>query len=1101
MADTFLSTHVIRPAVANPAALSLATSVFDNILCAVTSLGKVFMLEKTNNETPDNVTIIAAFGGGNWIQVKGRVFSSVPDEATMIALHATEGDIAFRTDTNSSFIKNNLITSTIADWLPLSAATTPNVNFVSTSYVGALSDNEGLVVFNNLTANENFTLPENATAAIPVGGFIDVYNFSFYKVTPILQGSDTAVFLNPITLLGSVRFKKISITGSASEWEMIFRSNIIPIITAVTPPYALSVNDVETIIDVISPGIITVGGPPPAGSFVGVGGTVKNSSTGIVKIKGSMGATFEGKSEYDLMPGQAIFFGFDGISDFKIVNQFVGTQNLLEPVDLSGSTTVTLAAAYHGKAIKVGNNGTGGIVLPQNSTVFLPVGFTTEAINQGVANFNFVVQGSDIILNGQTLLRNNKCRIRKVGVDITGLISTWLIDDLDQSETVPDNIFSSIGSFPLTAAYNKSTIIQTSPQTITLPVPVVIYSGIWDGFSFTVKNICGANTTLSALVGTLIEGSSSLIIPNNTAFKINVWNGNYYVVGSYQIVSSTSSDFISAPLIRTSGTYNVTESDKGKIIVGDNTASLFVNLPNFPALSSQFYCTFVSASLYPTIVNSSPSQLLGGQQFISIPLSGSLMVGLDSVQYQVLNNPIHHSPQILITLNSTTATVGSINDGGVIINKSLGSEIAFPPIGTGEIQSGWKCTIINDSNNILALHANLPNLLEGYTDLELSPNTRVTVEAQSNLASGAHYIFTDKTNFFTNNLVEKVTILTGATTLDVSHVGQYITGSGGTPFDVGLPQASSVPPNSLIWIDSGTSTALQILPFGSDKIDGYTTPKPIPLNTGTPFIRTDSTNWKSAINPFPNRNTFAVSSITLLQRHWGAVIYGEVAGGIITLGAFGSILPQNWCVTVKNISSGNITVQTTGSDTIDGSSSILIASNGCIDIFGGVDPLAGTNNFSLLSKIGVDTGSPKTLIWNTDTNDSATTGDAFGGLIRVRKLVGNTSFGFILPDDVNTFISFQAILYFGTIVGTAPFNVGIRGLYGAYPGGIDANVTGSTIGITPTGNNTWSTLNIASAFGGFGPFGGNTGSIEINPAVGWPTDSGVVGFKLIYNPL
>lgn len=726
---------IIRYPVADVATLgSINTSTYsDGVIAVVQSLGKAFQLHKSSTETPDSVGVIGATGGGNWIQIKSRVFSSIPDEATMIALPATEGDIAFRSDTNSSFVKNNLITGTITDWVPLSENPIPTVNVQTASYIGQLSDNEGLVVFNNLTADSTFTIPENATAAIPVGGFIDVYNFSFYRVTPVLQGSDTSVFLSPITLLGSVRFKKISITGSISDWEMIFRSNIIPIVDAVTPPYSLQLTDIETIIDVVAPGQITVTGLPSPDTFTGIGGTVKNSSAGVVQVIGAGGATFEGQPEYDLMPGQAMFFVFDGISDFKVITQFVGTKNLLPPIDLTGSTSVTLTALHHGKIVSVGNGSAGTITVPQNSTQFLPIGYQTEIVNTGIEEFTFVPQGSDTIVNNQPLLRNNKCRIRKSA--ISGLISTFVIDSMDESDTVPDKLINISGTVTLLPSHSKVILVQTDAQTLLLPQPVAVNPGIWQGFRFTVKNTSGVTNTLQALTGTQIENSTTLSVPPRTAYEITVDNGNYYVIGAYQFTAPSSGNFIQNVSAKTL-VYTVTPADIGTAFRPTPPFDLVLQLPAAASVPPNFY-VIASSSSANVVTLSGLVDPIAGQGNVALPFGSGAIVYSDQTEWKLATANLHHLQCL--------AVIGTpFNLNNTLENQFLIFTVANPVLnvfglGANIINVGYEQEGVNLSGTPLTLQGALGVLIDGFNSAIIPPGAKFKLRAVNNYPDGSNY--------------------------------------------------------------------------------------------------------------------------------------------------------------------------------------------------------------------------------------------------------------------------------------------------------------------------------------------------------------------------
>lgn len=125
--DKNLNKLIVNPPVATATTLTAIASglAADGILCEVVDLKRLYYLDKVSVETPDNSSVIAASGGGNWIQAKGRFFDSVADEAALIALPATCGDIAYRTDNKSYYLRNSANLASILDWNILIAASIP----------------------------------------------------------------------------------------------------------------------------------------------------------------------------------------------------------------------------------------------------------------------------------------------------------------------------------------------------------------------------------------------------------------------------------------------------------------------------------------------------------------------------------------------------------------------------------------------------------------------------------------------------------------------------------------------------------------------------------------------------------------------------------------------------------------------------------------------------------------------------------------------------------------------------------------------------------------------------------------------------------------
>lgn len=95
------------------------------------------------------------------------------------------------------------------------------------------------------------------------------------------------------------------------------------------------------------------------------------------------------------------------------------------------------------------------------------------------------------------------------------------------------------------------------------------------------------------------------------------------------------------------------------------------------------------------------------------------------------------------------------------------------------------------------------------------------------------------------NMLWSITTITSAATLDEGAFVNFIDGSGGS-FDVALPPASSTAAGTVFMIkriDTNNGSTINVVPDGTDMIDGVASSNGLGINGSVTLVLQDSSNW------------------------------------------------------------------------------------------------------------------------------------------------------------------------------------------------------------------------------------------------------------------
>lgn len=1108
---TYLDLHkrICAPVVANPSALSALVTIFDNVICPVLSLKKNFVLQKTSTETPDNVSVIAANGGGNWVQIKGRYFSSVADDSALLSLITSEGDIAFVTADNTTYIKNNGAAGTMADWSIINEDSSfmPNINIQTTAYEVTEEDKNGTVCFQSLIEASVFEIPTFSDVPFPVGTFIDVVNESNFYVVPLLDGSDTFDNYQFLPPQSSVRFQKNSQDGSGnSAWSTLFFQNTTVGITNLVGTTSITIapqhNNQELIIGSTSTGSIVL--PDNGTQFLPIGFTVSFYNSLAIPFVFSVSSGDSITNNQSISPKNNVSItkiAIDGsdVSTWLINKLDMSTTTPRKTFLISAGSLHIIDATYNNSDVYFTNDCSVTLIGPLTSNGLYP-GSNTYFKNISTSSFSHVNFGAPAIDGDTTWILN---QYEAVKFEVQN--GQWFIQNVYQmpitpyNPDVPRTVVYKNSSFNITdTTYNNTDVYFTNGIGCTLSNPGT--GGIVDGINTLFKNISGSECELNGN----IDGLTTVVMPNYTAYQLEANGSQWSIITSYSIPSASN---IVTTSNRTSGTYFLSNSDSGTLIVCDDTAPLEIALPStFPAPNAVL---INSGAIFPTTLVSSFTPIAGQASF-TIPLGTGVILTNDGTQFNITGSSIPWPASTNLLTASMAYTVGALDQGTSIVATNTNIEILLPEANTGAIPNGWQADFYNASTTPLAFTGLSSTTVEGYNTVYMQPGYRGKLSLD---ATTGQYIFLTQTNFLNGGIVSFVNQETsnyspGSNQMGQAFIANYpFASTGPNPIVASMPGCSQVASSSLVWLGSSGTQQTQIAPQGTDTIGNYEMPVLIPPNSGVGLYQTSPTDWELIGNPQNNRNNFTVSgNLTLSKLHWGGIIEMTTAGALVIIPRFqtsyvatNAMVEYFWC-TVKNGSTGNVTITTNSPDTLDGVTSVVIPPYGSLEFHGRPDPGANHNNFYSLNSGngGGGVSSVKVYEWAAPPTDSFSSFYGSSQAIQGSALPITTvvNFPFKIPSDFYSLVSLIIVYYVNAT--SLSYALTINSSFSPYDGSGSFDNGSNGYAVTPV-QLKFNNLDISSLF----TFVDNKswGTISIQQTTNITAPLLVVGFILTYNTI
>jgi len=1103
----------LREPYATPSALASVnmTGAANGIIAVVTSLSKLFQFQSGSTETPDNVSVIGATGGGNWVQVKGRYLTAANDTA-LLALTTSDGDIAYVTADNTTYIKNNGTAGTMADWSILNEdfSFAPNVNIQSASYQAQEIDINGLIAFQGLSAVANFTLPTAAQVALEIGQYFDVKNDSNHYVIPTFQGSDLGHSYNLLAPETSVRIQKIAQSGANTTWDIISPSSPIPFQNNLIGTQNVNIVPAHngTTLYVAYSDVGTINFPLQSSQYLPVGFSVRVFNIGLTPYSTVVsGSDLMGNNQV-LLPNNSCTFTKLSIDDSGNSTWVMGAldasltsprSTYLVSVDFTVDTP-----SYNNSIVFMVSPITVTLDDPNPSINNIVPGMTTTYTNISSGNCTITAATAGHLNNATSIIVPPYSSI-EISALTTSSTPQWYVTGGYPLNSLTTVVYKN-SSFNITdASYDGVTVILTNGIGVTLSNPTVA------GLTTVFKNISGDMCELNGF----IDGFSTIDMANYTAYTLQsiipsgFGGAQWSIINSYLIPTAPS---IITSVTRTNGIYYLSSADAGTLIVCDDTAPLEIAIGGIGSFEPPFAFIAQSGGVYATtLACQEAGEYIAGQSGnLTIPLGSGVIVSADGVQLNITGSSITWLPSTNISNPYTTYTLSSVDQGTQIVATSKGIAIELPEQGQGFIPWGFSCDFYNaDTNTPMAFTAISGTLIEGYETVYLQPGYRATLFLD---AATEQYIFKNITNFLTGGVISFVNLQSSNYSPGTNQMGQAYVASyfgGFNTILASLPGAYQVENFSAMYIGSSGSQQSQIAPQGSDTIGGYRMQVPIPPNSGVILYQPggSTTDWELIGNPQNNRNTLVYTSssaLTLTLDHWGAIIEITSPGVVVTIPQFQASYADNntmvqyfWC-TIKNGASGNITVQTTSPDKLDNATSIVIPPLGSLEFHGRPDPGSNNNNFfSLNGGNGGGVSTIKSYQWAAPPVNSFS--DALGSSFPLQGSAltdsTNIDFPFQIPQDFGSLINVLMVYYTSVAPATTLY---MNSICRNYDGsGAVGNDSATLIASTSTFN--FNTLDISSLFSFIGPK--SWGTLDIYQNSDATSSTLVVGFILNYNTI
>lgn len=937
--DKNLNKLIINPPVANPAALTAISSglASDGILCEVVNQKRLYYLDKLSTENPDDSAVIAASGGGNWVQAKGRFFESVANESALIALPATSGDMAYRTDNKSYYLRNSANTASISDWNILIEATIPLYPIANKS--------------------------------------------TDFTVSPDLQGS------------------------------------LVECSASLTATFDLM------------------------GISAGYSVTLKNvNTTSLIKCVAGLGTNLDGQQELYIMPFQAKTFILGGVN-WRIQSENTAHGSLKSVNINSPAVDYQITLDDWGKCLVLDAfSGMNNVIIPQNSTLPLPVGYFVDIINVGAIAFGFTFTNPDQLANASKLPPFSSARLTKMFTgttldenNIAIEYTAWVLSSISErwrNVVVKDASYTpALEDTTQLNILTNPAIPTVSPPTVTLTSPPVSPPGIVIGVWIEFKNISNQVWDLTG-AGALIDGVSTISLLPQMGVTLS-WTGTQFSIVNE---NSRPGHLINCFDLRSQDPIAASLSHHNGLILAGFISDVNYNLPAESTLflpqgwSTRIYNAFGAGS-GNILLNAAPGDSIINN--IPIPPEGSVTItkffSSAGVSQYVLtdwsNIPLLPSPLNIDPQSSTTLTLSRSPIGRVVKLTGTNAVVTLPDTGFALQGDYWYLKNFTPGNQTInpGVGTTLDNggsftlnAYDGVLIVHESPNNYISFPMKKAGGGGSAGGLSGTTGTNGN--------------YDVTNVDEntLIYQSDSTQLNIRLPARNTLPANFTFYAKSYQNGLTNVIPEVPDTVDTQVY-KQLYGNASCGFVN-GPTEWETFtlnnVNTLTNK--FSINK-TLAFTDQNTVIEFTMPGRILTLIPLTSVAVwpgfEFW---VKNRTSGNIFVDAPALPSpvlIDGVKRLVIPPFGCYRIIASLDPTGLNTEYYTAAK-----STPvKTIRQQFEALSQYQAATVPATFAYGRKVTGLetifTNFNFQIPPDFNTLVSFKLYVYVPNNIAVSPTNV------------------------------------------------------------------------------